>query len=158
MHPHKALINEFYTAFAKRDSQAMAACYHGDATFKDPVFSDLTGAEIGAMWAMLCHQAKTLEITVSDVQADTQFGQAKWTARYEYGKPPRPVYNIIKAQFEFRDGKIIRHVDRFSLWKWSRMALGPLGFLLGWNSQVQDRIRQQARSNLKKFITNINNS
>ncbi len=156
MHPHAELIKRFYFALDQKDGQAMAGCYHEEAIFKDPVFPELTGEAIGAMWIMLCRQAKTLEITTSRIQADDHEGQAKWTARYDYGKPPRHVYNQIKASFEFREGKIFRHEDQFSLWKWSRMALGPLGLVLGWHSKVQDRIRQQAGSNLKKYMESLN--
>ncbi len=131
----------------------MANCYHAGAEFSDPVFQKLKGTEIKDMWSMLCLQAKTLEIEAFDIQADDTRGQATWTARYPFGKSKRIVFNRIEATFEFRDGKIIRHVDHFDLWKWSRMALGPLGFLLGWHSIVQENIRSQAMRNLTKFTS-----
>src|SRR5436190_2219712 len=46
--PNDALIQRFYAAFAARDGAAMAACYAPDATFSDPVFTDLKGEEPGA--------------------------------------------------------------------------------------------------------------
>ena len=49
-----ALINRFYEAFARQDGETMAACYAPDAHFHDPVFQDLHGDEVGAMWRMLC--------------------------------------------------------------------------------------------------------
>lgn len=152
MHSHEYLIRNLYTAFARRDGSAMSACYHEDASFSDPVFTELKGEQIGAMWTMLCLQAKTLEIVADEIKADDKGGQAMWTARYEFGKPPRPVHNRVRAEFEFQDGLIICHRDHFKLWKWSRMALGPLGLVLGWNSGVQEKIRRQAMSNLTKFI------
>jgi len=133
----------------------MAACYHNEAVFSDPVFSNLQGEQIGAMWSMLCLQAKTLEIDFYDVVVDGDRGQATWEARYAFGKPPRPVHNTIHAEFEFQEGKIIRHVDTFNFWKWSRMALGPLGLLLGWQKGVKKKIQDQAFTNLKKFISGI---
>src|SRR5437870_3755102 len=30
MHPHETLIRDFYSAFARRDAEAMAGCYHRD--------------------------------------------------------------------------------------------------------------------------------
>jgi hypothetical protein len=45
----KAVIERLYQAFQKQDGAAMAACYHPDATFSDPVFPNLKGKEIGAM-------------------------------------------------------------------------------------------------------------
>ena len=49
----ETLIRRFYDAFAALDGAAMAACYHPQASFSDPVFPDLRGAEPGAMWRML---------------------------------------------------------------------------------------------------------
>jgi len=158
MHSNEKLIARFYLAFGDKDPESMAACYHQEATFSDPVFTDLQGLDIGAMWTMLCLQAKALHVEVFNVQADEEKGQAIWTAEYDYGKPPRPVHNRIQAKFDFREGKIIRHVDYFSLWKWSRMALGPLGLLLGWNAGVQKKIRHQAMRNLTKFTSKTNNA
>ena len=40
MHAHEALIREFYGAFARRDAEAMARCYHAEVFFSDPVFPD----------------------------------------------------------------------------------------------------------------------
>jgi len=153
MHPNEELIARFYAAFNERDPETMAACYHQDARFSDPVFSELHGTEITAMWTMLCLQAKTLKVDVSNIRADNDQGHSNWTACYEYGKPPRQVHNKVQAQFTFQEGKIIRHDDSFDLWKWSRMALGPLGFLMGWNAKVQEKIRSQAMRNLTKFTS-----
>lgn len=155
MHPNHELIQQFYEAFARGDSATMAAAYHPEARFSDPVFTALQGEQIGHMWSMLVLQAKTLEVEVKDVAADDREGQAYWTARYDFGKPPRPVCNKIKASFEFKDGKIIRHEDHFSFWRWSRMALGPLGLLLGWHGGVRKKVSVQAMQNLMKFTSKI---
>ena len=57
----------------------------------------------------------------------------------------RPVHNVIDSRFTFRDGKIATHADTFDLWRWSRMALGLKGALLGWTPFVQKAIRSEAR-------------
>ncbi len=158
MHANETLISNLYAAFARRDGSAMNACYHEDATFSDPIFTELKGEQIGAMWTMFCLQAPTLEIKISGIKADDISGQARWIARYGFGKPPRPVYNRVRAEFKFQDGLIIDHRDHFKLWKWSRMALGPLGLMLGWHSGVQEKIRHQAMKNLTKFISSTKNA
>jgi ketosteroid isomerase-like protein len=43
------IIEQFYTAFAKQDAEAMLACYHPEVTFSDPVFVDLDAREAGGM-------------------------------------------------------------------------------------------------------------
>lgn len=152
MHPNATLLTGFYRAFAARDGDAMASAYAPDATFTDPVFVDLKGPEIGAMWKMLCSRAKDLRIEASGIDAGDTSGRAHWEAWYPFSKTGRNVHNIIDAEFEFRDGKIVRHVDAFGLWRWSGMALGTTGKLLGWTPMIRNAVRKEARRGLDKFI------
>jgi ketosteroid isomerase-like protein len=152
MHPNEKLIETLYTSFQNLDAGAMLRCYHADARFSDPVFPLLAGREVGAMWAMLCSQAKNFELTFADVRADDRVGKAHWEARYKFSASGRLVHNKIDAEFEFQDGKIIKHTDRFDFWKWSRMALGPVGLLLGWTPLLRHKVRSQARERLEKFM------
>ncbi|MCA9933009.1 MAG: nuclear transport factor 2 family protein [Anaerolineales bacterium] len=151
MNLHKELIASFYTAFQQRDYAGMIACYHPDIHFSDPVFTDLQGKQAMAMWHMLCERGKDLQITFSGVQAQETTGQAHWEATYTFSTG-RKVHNIIDATFTFQDGKIIRHRDSFDLWRWTRMALGTTGILLGWSPVVQKRVRGTAVAGLHKFI------
>ena len=152
MHPNEELIETFYTSFQKLDAEAMARCYHADVRFSDPVFPALSGPEVGAMWKMLCSQAKNFELAFADVQADERAGRARWEARYDFSATGRRVHNRIAAEFEFRDGKIIRHTDAFDFWKWSRMALGPAGVLLGWTPLLRRKVQRQAGERLAGFV------
>ena len=152
MHPNAQLLQRLYEAFQRRDGEAMAACYHPDAHFSDPVFTDLRGPEVGAMWRMLCGRAKDLDITFRDLQADEARGSAHWEALYTFSTG-RKVHNRIDATFQFRDGLILRHEDRFDLWRWTRMALGPLGVLLGWSPPVQNQVRRTARAGLDAYLS-----
>src|SRR5688572_4501645 len=147
-----ALIRALYAAFAKRDGAAMAACYAPHARFSDPVFTDLRGAEIVAMWTMLCERAKDLEIRLVEAASEGDTGTAKWEADYPFSQTGRIVHNKIAARFKFRDGKIVEHVDTFDLWKWASMALGAKGTLLGWLPAVQAKIRAQADKGLRAFM------
>ena len=115
----------------------MAACYAPDARFSDPVF-DLAGDEVGAMWSMLCERGRDLRVEWRDVRADDATGAAHWEARYTFSATGRPVHNVIDAAFTFSAGRIARHVDTFDLWRWSRMALGAKGALLGWTPFVRN--------------------
>lgn len=151
MHPNARLIDGFYQAFSRRDYAAMYACYHPDATFSDPAFS-LAGWKIGAMWRMLCTRGKDLLLHYDGIIADDHRGSARWSASYTFSATGRKVHNIISAQFTFRDAKIMEHRDSFSLYRWSRMALGPKGVLLGWLPPVQHAIRSQAAQSLEAFI------
>lgn len=151
MHPNAELITRFYDAFARLDAEAMAACYHPEVEFSDPVFTDLRGEHAGNMWRMLCARAEDLEITASAIEADDQRGSAHWDATYTFSATRRKVRNSIDASFRFEDGRIREHRDRFSLWRWTRMALGVPGVLLGWSPIVQNKVREQAAKNLTRF-------
>lgn len=151
MHPNEVMIHQFYEAFNRGDASAMAACYHQNVTFSDPVFLNLEGSQVSDMWEMLCRQASQLDVRSSDIQADDSQGSARWFATYQFGKQKRTVKNSIVAHFDFQDGKIIRHEDHFNFWRWSRMALGPLGLVLGWHPSVKKKISEQALRNLTHF-------
>ena len=152
MHPNEKLIRDFYAAFAKRDAAGMAACYHADIAFSDPAFPMLRGAEATAMWSMLCARGKDLEIILGDVKGDADGGSAHWEAKYTFSQTGRFVHNKIDAVFAFRDGKIIRHVDRFGFWQWSRQALGGLGVALGWFGPLKAMVRKKAAESLQDYM------
>jgi hypothetical protein len=146
----KTLIETFYSAFQKKDFKTMAACYHPDAYFRDEAF-ELQGKEIGAMWHMLCERGADMEMTfsVSDKQGKVS---AHWEPTYTFSQTGRFVHNIIDAEFEFKDGKIIKHIDQFNFWRWSRQSLGLPGIALGWSSLLRKKVGAMAGSSLKKFI------
>ncbi|MCP5163158.1 MAG: nuclear transport factor 2 family protein [Hahellaceae bacterium] len=148
---HTDLLNRFYRAFQNKDYATMQACYHPDAEFQDEVFT-LKGKEIGAMWHMLCERGKDLTLEFGQVTADAQTGRAFWQAGYTFSTTGRYVVNKLNASFEFKDGKIIRHRDRFNFWKWSRQALGPAGLLLGWGPLLHRKVSKMASQNLQKFM------
>lgn len=151
MHPNAKLITRFYEGFARLDAEAMAACYHREVEFSDPVFPELKGPAAGDMWRLLVGRATDLAIRFDVKSADDARGAAHWEAGYTFTKTGRKVNNRIDAEFEFEDGLIRRHRDRFSLWRWTRMALGPPGVLFGWSSLIRDKVRKQAAEGLDAY-------
>ena len=151
MHPNAALLTRFYTALGRRDAAAMSACYDRSVQFSDEVFPDLEGDETRAMWQMLCERGKDLRIEFENLEADDHRGRAHWEAWYTFSATGRRVHNRIVARFEFRDGKISRHHDSFSFWRWARQALGPVGWLLGWTPAMKNKVRRQAAANLRRY-------
>lgn len=151
MNDSERTIHDFYSAFQRRDAGAMAACYHPDIRFSDPVFPDLRGPRAGAMWRMLCERGADLAIEFRDVSSDGKRGSAHWDARYTFSATGRKVLNRIDAEFELEGGKIIRHTDRFDLYTWARQALGPVGLLLGWTPMVRNKIQRNAAAALSKY-------
>ncbi len=153
MNDREALVQNFYDAFARYDADAMAACYADDVVFSDPVFIGLHGSEAGDMWRMLCERAKgDLKVRASGIKTDGDVVVAHWDADYHFGPGRRLVNNSIDARFRFdAEGKISEHTDTFDLHRWSRMAVGLPGLLLGWSPLMQNKIRSQARSQLASY-------
>jgi len=152
MHANEQRIHDFYTAFASKDAEAMAAMYAEDARFSDPVFPELGADEVRAMWRMLISRGTDLELSFDGVSATDELGHAHWDATYTFRATGRLVRNSIDASFRFRDGHIVEHRDDFSLWRWTRMALGSKGTLLGWTPLVQRKVRRMAARQLEKFM------
>lgn len=152
MSQNKELINKFYTAFQNKDYKTMQSCYADNATFSDPVFENLNAAEVKAMWQMLTTRATDLELEFKNVEANENTGSAEWIATYTFTSTGKKVVNKIKANFVFENGKIKDHKDDFDFYKWAKQALGFKGLLLGWTSFLHNKVKQQARNNLMKFM------
>lgn len=155
-HANEKLIESFYTAFQHLDWQLMAACYHPQVQFSDPVFTSLSGQEVTDMWHMLCIKAQSFELSYSHISANDTFGSACWVATYRFPQTGRRVQNVIFAEFQFSDGKIIRHSDHFSFWRWSKSALGVAGLFLGWSGFLRRKVQQQAITGLRVFSNRAN--
>jgi ketosteroid isomerase-like protein len=143
-------IRAFYAAFAELDGAAMAACYADDARFEDEVFSLVGRDRIGGMWTMLTDAVRARgredwRLSVGEVTDRS----AHWEAEYRFSATGRRVHNRVDATFGFDgDGLITRHVDRFDFWRWSRQALGPAGWLLGWTPWLHTKVCAQAQARL----------
>ena len=153
MTPNEKLIEKFYTAFRNKNYAGMAACYHAEVHFSDPIFIDLHGSKVNAMWHMLLERGQDLQVTFRDIAATAENGRAHWEAKYTFFTN-RQIHNVVDATFIFRDGLIVEHRDSFDLWRWTRMSLGPTGLLLGWTPIVQNKVRMTAMTSLNKFIAN----
>lgn len=152
MNANEALITKFYTAFASGNAKAMSECYHSKIHFTDPAFGLLKEDQVSKMWEMLLLKSKgNIKIEFSDIKADDFSGSAKWVAAYNFSKTNRNVINRVTSEFAFQDGLIIKQTDKFDVWKWSKQAFGPMGYLLGWTGFFQKKIQHQALLSLQKF-------
>ena len=152
MNTNADLINTFYTAFERGDAEGMIECYSDDIIFKDPAFGELHGDDAKNMWRMLIEKSRgDLKVRYGDVEADEKGGRAKWVAVYHFSQTGREITNKINAYFWIENGKIVRHEDHFSLWKWSAQALGWKGYLLGWTPFMGKQIQKQTNKLLKAY-------
>ena len=152
MNENQQLITTFYTFFKNKDYKGMQECYADNATFSDAVFTNLNAAQVKAMWQMLISTAKDFHIDFSDVSANDNTGKAHWDAYYTFSRTGNKVVNRIDAIFEIENGKIVKHTDNFSFYKWAKQALGTTGLLLGWTDVIKNKIQETAMQNLDKFM------
>ena len=148
----KDVVQKFYSAFERKDAEAMAALYAPEATFSDPAFANLNAKDAGDMWRMLLSKAdENFKIVVSNVKGDGDNGSAHWEATYKFGPKRRDVVNKIDASMVIQNGKIVKHVDSFDFYTWSKQALGMPAYLFGWMGWFQTKVRAGALENLKKW-------
>lgn len=150
---HSDLIKQFYTSFSKGDAKGMIECYHKDIKFEDPAFGVIKGERACSMWKMLLSQKKgDLKVTFKNIETDKEEGKAYWEAEYLYGEQQRKVVNKVFASFKFKDGLIIEHIDTFDVWKWTKQAMGAVGYVLGWSSFMKSKIQQETKRKLDVFM------
>lgn len=152
MSNNEQLITMFYQSFQNKDFKAMQACYADNATFSDPVFTNLNAAQVRSMWEMFCVKGKDLRVEFSKVHANETHGSAEWKASYTFSATGKKVINHITANFLFENGRILRHTDTFDFYAWANQALGVTGKLFGWTSLIQNKVREKAMRNLTDYM------
>ena len=153
MNANQELITKFYTAFKNKDVAGMQGCYSDQATFSDPVFTDLNAQQVRAMWAMLIQSGKDMRVEFTAVKATEDGAAAHWDAYYTFSATGRKVWNQVDAQFIIENGKIVQHRDQFDFHKWSKQALGLTGMLLGWTSFLRNKVKKQASDKLAAYMS-----
>jgi len=149
---HKSIIEKFYTAFQNKNYKTMISCYGQDIEFNDPMFSTLSGFKAKAIWQMLCEKGKDLTLTYSITSENENSFTVKWLAVYTFEKSGRTIHNRVTSDITLENGKIIRHHDSFSLYKWLGMAFGTTGWILGWLPFFRNRVKVEALKGLDLFI------
>lgn len=149
---HQELVEHFYHSFKYKNVDEMLTCYHDDIEFTDPAFGTLKGEEVKNMWRMLLGRNTSLTIDYTNVSADAFKGTAHWTASYVFSKTKRPVTNKVTGYFEFKDGKIVKHIDSFDLSTWAKQALGFKSMILNGMGLLERFIQRQSKDALKKYM------
>jgi ketosteroid isomerase-like protein len=148
----EALVHRYFDALARLDGEAMAACYHPEASFSDPVFADLRGERVGWRWRMLTRGARDMHLDYVIVFGDERKAQVEWKARYRFAGSGRVVRNQGLSTLTFWDERIVRQVDEFDFWRWSRSSVGLIGMLFGGLAPVRSMVQRRAAEQLDRYI------
>jgi ketosteroid isomerase-like protein len=147
----EALVRRWFDALARLDGEALAACYHPSASFSDPLFPDLRGARVGWRWRLLARGATDMRVSYDILGGDERKALVRWRARWRLAGSGRAVANEVESTFTFWDGRIVRQVDAFDFWRWSRSSLGPAGWLLGWIPALRRAAGRRALQQLDRL-------
>jgi hypothetical protein len=148
----EALVRRYFDALARLDGEAMAACYHPAASFSDPVFPDLRGERVGWRWRMFARGAADMHLDYDIVFGDERKAQVEWELRYRFAGSARPVHNKGLSTLAFWDDRIVRQIDEFDFWRWSRSSVGLLGLLFGGLPPVRSMVQRRATEQLDRYI------
>lgn len=148
MHSNGVLLQQLYSSLDCHNFEAMANCYHPEATFHDIAF-DLEGKDrIREMWRMIC--IGDIRATFEVVRADDREGVVKLVDEYTFTDTGRRLRNSIESRFRFRDGLIIEHRDACDARAWASAALGGFtGFMAG---RIRFLRAWTARAKLRRFV------
>lgn len=149
MHPHEALIRRFYARLAARDAEGALACYHPEVFFSDPLHPRLRGEAACDLWRLRLAGEGFARITLEAASGDADEGLARWSAAGVVRG--RPVAIRGRSMFAFREGRIVRHYDHYSLWRWTAQAFGAVGAALGWFGPFRWALRSRATRALERF-------
>ncbi len=108
------------------------------------------------MWAMLIENLKKnkdgWQLEFKNINCNETEGSCRWEAHYVFSATGRQVHNIIEANFQFKDGLIIRHADSFDFYRWARMAFGIKGTIIGWAPFFRRMVQSRVNGLLKRFM------
>lgn len=152
MNSNEQLIHHFYTSFQDKNAKAMQDLYAANASFNDPVFTNLNADEVKSMWAMLIMNGKDMRLEFKDIKGTQNGATAVWDAWYTFSATGKKVHNHINASFLIENGKIVKHTDHFSFYRWASQALGLTGILLGWTNFLRNKISTTAKKNLQRYM------
>ncbi len=144
----KEIAIKFYDAFSAANIDVLKQLYDKKLIFNDNIFVNLDYNETISMWSSLLVGNKNMSIKYEIKKYSEKYVEVEWIADYLFTSTNRNVKNIILAKMEIDQGKIINHTDNFDFYKWSQMAFGITGVLIGWTSFFKNKVRTEAYNKL----------
>lgn len=131
-HGALATADAFYAAFAARDSATMSSLYAPNVRFHDPLFGNLHGNQVMAMWNAISPAANPYHVKPSAASNPKDLGGGRYqvhvTWEANYGIYGRAIHNHSETTLVIENGKIVEQRDAWDLHAWAAQALpGHLG-------------------------------
>lgn len=145
------VVDRFFEALRRADDAVINACYHPQISYSDPLFEDLRGARVALRWRLLLREAQSFSLEHELVFADERKVQVQWTV--DYALKGKKIRLPILSTLAIWDNLIVRQVDEYEFWQYSRQAQGFAGLLLGGIEPFQQLVKRRARSDLERFAT-----
>jgi hypothetical protein len=122
------VANNFYAAFASRDTAAMRSFYGAGVHFHDPLFGNLRGIEqVMLMWTSIMPKADPFRIAPGPASTPTMRSDGAWEVRVHwdahYGLGKARITNHSDTTLAIKDGRIIDQHDVWNLAAWTAQAL-----------------------------------
>ena len=154
-----ALIDRFYSAFARKDARRWPPATRPMRTSHDPSFRTCTATRRACGGCGSCERGLRPQAVEHSERAQPRPTPARRTGWPTTPSPGQPAVrsNVDRGELRFKNGLIAEHRDDFDLWRGrARRALGPVGLLAGWSPPaVQNKVRGQARDNLRAFMADL---
>lgn len=152
---HVNIVKEFYEALSTGDFHAIQSFYSPEATYQDEIVT-LKGNEVFSHWFMMCREDFKTKAELIEIKENQNIVTTKWTIDYLLVPTGRRIFLEEEGYFYFNDGVIAAHRDKFDIYSFTKQGFGMLGYLIGWTSWAQNRLRKQAKKTILTHIYEAN--
>jgi len=146
--PPAVLLLKFFKAVQTQDVKAIGECYHNDIEYYEPAYGKMTGPRALGYWSFFFSQVKEMQCEYDGLKINGDKGTLHIEEWYTWSATGHAVHNLVDCEFDFKDGKIFRHIDNYNLNAWAFQSLGAK--YLGWTKKT----REQEVEKFEDFLKN----
>lgn len=144
MDQNEQIIIKFLESFSQRDFDEMNKMYSDEIVYFDPKIGLIREGMVKNLWKNQFENAKNFSFTYGDVvKVDDEYYTCENLILYRHPQTNRIMKDKRKSFFRMENGKIVEQSDAFKLYGWNRQAFGISGWILGWNTAFQKRVRNK---------------
>ena len=150
MDQNEQTIIHFLDSFSKRDFEEMNRMYSDDIVFFDPKVGLLREGIAKKLWKYQYENVNNFSFSFGEViQVDEEYYTCENIILYRHPQTKRKIKDKRKSYFRMENGKIVEQSDAFKFYAWNRQAFGIMGWVLGWSTFFQKRVKNNILSSLQ---------